>query len=45
MLVEDIAADATKEVVGSRRHPIALVKDIIKDKHNRGANKCVDYSY
>jgi len=45
MLVEQVAADATEEVVGGRREPVAKVKDIIEDEHNGRAYKGIDDTY
>jgi hypothetical protein len=45
ILVEQIADDTAKEIVGCRRYPIAEVEDIVEDKHNGCANNRVDYTY
>ena len=45
MLIKDIAADASKEIVGSRRNPIAEMKDVIKHKHDCATHDSVDDTY
>lgn len=45
MFIKDIAADASKEIVGSRRNPIAEMKDVIKHKHYRATHNSVDDTY
>jgi hypothetical protein len=45
MLIEEIAADAAKEIIRSRRDPIIQVKDIIEHKHDGSTNDGVDDSH
>ena len=45
MLIKDIAADTSKEIVGSRRNPIAEMEDIIEYKHDCATHDSVDDTY
>lgn len=45
MLIEEITADAAKEVVGSRGKPVSEVEDIIENEHNGAAHYGVHHSY
>ena len=40
-LVQEITQDAPEEIVGSRRHPVAQVKHIVKHEHDGRAEQSI----
>lgn len=45
MLIQNIAAYTPKEIVRSRRYPIAKVEHIVKYKHDGSAHNGIDDTY
>ena len=45
MFIENIAADASEEIVWGRWNPIAQVEDIIEYKHNCSTHDSIDDTY
>ena len=45
MFVEQVAADAAKEVVGSWGSPVSKMKDIVEYEHDGGTYNCIYHTH
>lgn len=44
VLVQEVAQDASKHIICSRRHPIATAQKIVSQKHDSCSEQCIDNS-